>query len=280
MSRILFTTAFSLGAIAILWMGSSFIGTDFLALTVTIVIAAVYSIGFFELLKFRQATSTLSSALNSLPESSVEETADSSFLDRWLEKLHPSLQNSVRLRIEGERVGLPVPVVTPYLVGLLVMLGLIGTFLGMVDTLQGAVIALEGSTELEAIRQGLAAPIKGLGLAFGTSVAGVAASAMLGLISTVSRRDRMQATRRLDNEIASNFRQYSLIYNRQQTFRALQLQADALPQAAQSLQILARQLESMGDKLGDKLITNQDNFHASVKSVYTELARTVQYLRH
>jgi biopolymer transport protein ExbB/TolQ len=64
------------------------------------------------------------------------------------------------------------------------MLGLLGTFVGMVDTFQGAVFALEGSTELQAIREGLAAPINGLSLAFGTSFAGVAASAMLGLSST------------------------------------------------------------------------------------------------
>ena len=57
-------------------------------------------------------------------------------------------------------LALPAPVLTPYLVGLLVMLGLLGTFVGMVETLQGAVIALEGTTELQAIRAGLAAPIK------------------------------------------------------------------------------------------------------------------------
>jgi hypothetical protein len=107
----------------------------------------------------------------------------------WLDRLHPSLQNPVRLRIEGERIGLPGPTLTPYLVGLLVMLGMLGTFLGMVVTLNGAVFALEGTTDLQAIRSALAAPVKGLGLAFGTSVAGVAASAMLGLLSALSRRE-------------------------------------------------------------------------------------------
>ena len=93
-------------------------------------------------------------------------------------------------------MGLPGPALTPYLVGLLVMLGMLGTFLGMVVTLNGAVFALEGTSDLQAIRSAFAAPIKGLGLAFGTSVAGVASSAMLGLMSALSRRERMQAAAR------------------------------------------------------------------------------------
>src|SRR6185369_11316199 len=121
---------------------------------------------------------TLSAALAAL----VTTPDNLSTLDDWLGSLHPSLQSPVRLRIEGERIGLPGPALTPYLVGLLVMLGMLGTFLGMVVTLNGAVFALEGTTDLQAIRSALAAPVKGLGVAFGTSVAGVAASAMLGLI--------------------------------------------------------------------------------------------------
>src|SRR3546814_4133357 len=67
-----------------------------------------------------------------------------------------------------------LPVLTPYLVGLLVLLGMLGTFLGMVATLRGTGLALESSTDLAAIRASLAAPVQGLGFAFGTSVAGVA----------------------------------------------------------------------------------------------------------
>ncbi|RLA36001.1 MAG: hypothetical protein DRQ64_10420, partial [Gammaproteobacteria bacterium] len=197
MNRLFFIGAFLLGAVAVLWMASTFVGSNTLALAVTLVIACVYVIGFMELLQFRAATDTLARALAAIPDTIGEGAAT---FEQWLQELHPSLQNAVRLRIEGERVGLPAPVVTPYLVGLLVMLGLLGTFVGMVETLSGAVIALEGTTELQAIRAGLAAPIQGLSVAFGTSVAGVAASAMLGLISTLSRRDRMLETRALDFE--------------------------------------------------------------------------------
>ena len=272
MTRSFFATAFLLGAAAILWMSSIFIGTDALALTVTVVIGAVYILGFIELHQFRQATTTLSSALDELSSNSSHEV---SALTEWLRKLHPTLQNSVQLRIEGERVGLPAPVLTPYLVGLLVMLGLLGTFVGMVDTLKGAVIALEGSTELQAIRAGLAAPINGLGLAFGTSVAGVAASAMLGLMSTLSRRERMLETRQLDSKITTVFRSFSLVHNRQEAFKALQVQAHALPDVAEKLSVMALKLENMGERIGESLIANQESFHQSVNNNFTELANSV-----
>ncbi len=271
MTRVLFTAAFLLGAIAVTWMGSYFIGSDNLALAVTVVIGCVYTIGFLELVQFRRATATLPLALSAVQGSSDSITD----LSSWLNRLHPSLQNAVRLRIEGERVGLPAPAITPYLVGLLVMLGLLGTFVGMVETLKGAVFALEGTTELQAIRAGLAAPINGLSLAFGTSVAGVAASAMLGLASTISRRDRMLATRQLDDIIATVFREFSLAHNRQETYKALQMQAQSLPDVAATLHTLATKLEQMGDSLGDKLVANQAQFLAAAESDYKALSTSV-----
>ena len=168
MMKFLFFAAFSAGMLAILWIGRIFLGADNLGLGVTLLIAGVYVFGAIELRQFRRATETLQQALSGLTETCND-------LPQWLSKLAPSLQSSVALRVQGERNGLPAPVFTPYLVGLLVMLGLLGTFVGMVDTLKGAVGALQGNNELEAIRAGLAAPIEGLGLAFGTSVAGVAA---------------------------------------------------------------------------------------------------------
>jgi hypothetical protein len=272
MSRLLFTTAFLLGAAAVAWMGSSFLGVSSLGFGVVAVIGVVYAIGFIELLQFRQATATLSHALLA---TAVPAAGKITVLDEWLKTLHSSLSNAVRLRIEGERVALPNPVLTPYLVSLLVMLGLLGTFAGMVDTLKGAVIALEGSTQLEAIRAGLTAPIGGLSLAFGTSVAGVAASAMLGLMSTLSRRDRMLSARLLDSHILGVFREFSLTHQRQETWKALQIQAQGLPEATEKLHALASQVARMSEHIEAKLLANQEHFHASATASYQELAASV-----
>jgi hypothetical protein len=264
----MFTGAFLLGSIAVVWVGSGFVASHVLALVMTALIAAVYGFGALELRRFRQATASLSAALAAIPEAL-------SNLGDWLDHLHPSLQNPVRMRIEGERIGLPGPALTPYLVGLLVMLGMLGTFLGMVVTLNGAAFSLQGTTDLQAIRTALAAPIKGLGLAFGTSVAGVAASAMLGLMSAVSRRERMQAAQVLDSKIATALRGFSLTHQRQEGYKALQFQARALPEVVDQLRAMMAQMAQLSQQLNQRLLSNQESFHGEVKGIYRDLAASV-----
>ena len=252
-NRIVFAAAFAIGLAVVAWVGWGFVGSSWLAFWMTLVIAAVYLLGAFELRQFRAATATLTHALADLQQPLAE-------VEPWLARLHPSLRNPARLRIEGDRVGLPGPALTPYLVGLLVMLGMLGTFVGMVITFKGAVFALEGSTDLAAIRSALAAPIKGLGLSFGTSVAGVAASAMLGLLSALSRRERAEAARQLDSRIATVLRPFSLTHQRQETFKALQQQAGALPAVVDQLQALAEQVERRGQQLDAQLRERKRSF--------------------
>lgn len=268
MNKNLCIAAFLAGAIAILWVGIGYLGGHPLALAMTLLIGVVYAMGVLELRRFQQATSTLTQALQAIPDN-LQHLGD------WLNQLHPSLQNAVRLRIEGERVGLPGPAVTPYLVGLLVMLGMLGTFLGMVVTLNGAVLALESTTDLQTIRASLAAPVKGLGLAFGTSVAGVAASAMLGLISALCRRDRLQTGLLLDTRIAAELRGFSLVHQRQETFKAIQAQSQALPEVVDKLQAMMAQMAEQNQQLNERLVANQDSFHRDVKEAYTDLASSV-----
>ena len=274
MNRYFFTGTFLLGAIALVWVGAGFMGSNLLALGVTAVIALVYIFGAWELRQFRRATLSLSEALAAIP-------AHLPSLGAWIDGVHPSLRHAVRVRIEGERIGLPGPALTPYLVGLLVMLGMLGTFLGMVVTLNGAVFALEGTTDLQAMRSAFSAPIKGLGLAFGTSVAGVASSAMLGLMSAISRRERLLAAQELDTQMATTLRGFSLAHQRAEAFRAMQSQAQALPLVVDQLQAMMVQMDRMSQQLNDRLLSNQESFHSDVKGVYTELASSVdQSLRN
>jgi hypothetical protein len=246
-----------------------FVGSSPLALLMTAVIAGVYGLGAFELHRYRAATASLAATLEALPQApdGPRRVAGAACI--------PSLQNPVRQRIEGERVALPGPALTPYLVGLLVMLGMLGTFLGMVVTFKGAVFALEGSTDLQAIRSALAAPIKGLGLSFGTSVAGVAASAMLGLMSALSRRERVDVGRLLDSRIATVFRPFSLAHQRQETYRALQVQATTLPEVVNGLHALMEGMERRNQQLNEQLLGSQAQFHREVTTVYTGLADSV-----
>ncbi len=272
MTRLLFVTATALGASAIAWMTLDFAGSHSLALAITLVIAAVYAIGIWELVRYRRASGALLQALATPPQDVAGEREN---LDQWLRRLPAALANPVARRINGEPAALPAPVITPYLVGLLVMLGLLGTFAGMVETLGGAVTALEGSTELEAIRAGLAAPIKGLGLAFGTSVAGIAASAMLGLNATLCRRERLLASRQLDSALGDLFYHYSTSYQQQQTFSALREQAAALPRVADTLTALSARLAGQGERIAQGLQAQQQALLSSTSAGYRDLASTV-----
>ena len=268
MKRIFYGAAFFVGLIAVAWVGFGYIGSNPLALTMTALIGATYLMGALELSRYQQATATLGGALAAMP-ANLENLSD------WLAAVHPSLRHTVRQRIEGERVGLPGPALTPYLVGLLVLLGMLGTFLGMVVTLNGAALALESTSDLAAIRAALTAPVKGLGLAFGTSVAGVAASAMLGLLSALCRRERLQTAQGLDTAIASELRAFSLAHQREETLKTLQLQARAMPGVADKLKALMAQVALQGEALNERLLGGQDRFYRHAQTGYAALAASV-----
>ncbi len=268
MNRFLSYAAFFVGLAAVCWVGTGYIGSNPLALAVTVLVAAFYLMGALELRRFHQATATLTQAVTDMPQPPVS-------LGDWLDALHPSLRNAVRLRIEGERVGLPGPALTPYLAGLLVLLGMLGTFLGMVVTLNGTGSALESATDLEAIRSSLAAPVKGLGLAFGTSVAGVAASAMLGLLSALCRRDRLQTAQLLDTRIATTLRIFSLAHQREESFKLLQQQSHAMPALVDRLQLMMATMERQSHALNERLVSGQNDFHGKAEAAYAGLASSV-----
>jgi len=77
-----------------------------------------------------------------------------------------------------------------YLVGLLVFLGLLGTFWGLLDTIQsvGKVISTLDSkagdsvTMFDELKNGLAMPLRGMGTAFSSSLLGLAGSLVLGFL--------------------------------------------------------------------------------------------------
>ena len=268
MNRSLPYLALFAGLAAVAWVGAGYLDHHPLALTMTLLVAAFYLTGALELRRYRQDSAALAGALAELRDTPP-------LLPDWLARLPASLQPAVRLRIDGERVGLPGPTLTPYLVGLLVLLGMLGTFLGMVVTLDGTGMALESASDLQSIRASLAAPVRGLGLAFGTSIAGVAASAMLGLASALCRRDRLHVAQRLDLSIATVLRTCTPAYRREESFRLLQLQAAALPALADRMAAMMAAVEQRGVTLDERLTAGQRDFHTHAAAAYTDLAKSV-----
>ncbi|MGN6084084.1 DUF802 domain-containing protein [Trinickia sp.] len=270
MSRqLLNIVVFSLGLLAVCWVGAGYLGSNPLALALTLLVGACYLAGAFELRRYSEATATLARTVDSL-------TAPPASLAACLDPLPPSLRHSVRLRIEGERVALPGPALTPYLVGLLVLLGMLGTLLGMAATLRGTGMALDSAADLQAIRASLAAPVKGLGFAFGTSIAGVATSAMLGLLSALCRRERIHAAHKLDVKIATTLRAFSQSYQREETFKLLQRQAQIMPALVDRLQTMMSAIEQHSAAANERQLANQNAFHREVETAYTRLAASVE----
>ena len=95
-----------------------------------------------------------------------------------------SLLNSVASRLDEQRE------TTRYLVGLLVFLGLLGTFWGLLQTVSsvGATIgaldtnAGESVMLFDQLKEGLSGPLKGMGTAFSCSMFGLAGSLILGFL--------------------------------------------------------------------------------------------------
>ncbi|RVT53384.1 hypothetical protein [Rubrivivax albus] len=237
-----------LGTAALVWVLLGGMGHHPLALAMTLGIGAVYAVGIAELWRFHRDTGALAGA--------VERLQADTPLPAWLDGLPSTLRQPVRRRIAGAAAPLPGPALTPYLVGLLVLLGMLGTFLGLVVTLDGTVAALERTSDLAAMRAALAAPVKGLGLAFGTSVAGVAASAMLGLMSALLRRVRGGVQLALDRQAST-------------------LLQDATPAAQR-----ARHLEDLARQLTDQLATRLENATQAQATVLPALVDQVQALLH
>ena len=80
--------------------------------------------------------------------------------------------------------------ISRYLIGLLVFLGLLGTFWGLLDTIQAVAQTIrsldaggaEASVIFEDLKAGLQAPLKGMGTAFSSSLFGLSGSLILGFL--------------------------------------------------------------------------------------------------
>lgn len=268
MNKLLYRAAGAVGLLAIAWVGAGYLRTNLLALAMTLLIAAFYVMGALELRRFQQATAALCQVLQKLAEPPAR-------LDDWLAQLPAALRHTVRLRVQGERQALPGPALTPTLAGLLVLLGMLGTFVGMVVTLNGTGLALEQAKDLQTMRDSLAAPVRGLGLAFGTSVAGVAASAMLGLMSALCRRERAAVAQALDSHVATTLRPFTRHHQREEALRLQQQQAQLVPVLTEQLQALMAQLDTQTRLAHERQLASQERFQAHADTAYRTLAASV-----
>jgi len=79
--------------------------------------------------------------------------------------------------------------ISRYLTGLLVFLGLLGTFWGLIETvgsvgsiINGLKVGGDADSVFDALKEGLAAPLGGMGISFSSSLFGLAGSLVLGFL--------------------------------------------------------------------------------------------------
>jgi len=83
--------------------------------------------------------------------------------------------------------------ISRYMTGLLVFLGLLGTFWGLIETvgsvggvIQGLKTGGDAASMFDSLREGLAAPLSGMGISFSSSLFGLAGSLVLGFLDLQS----------------------------------------------------------------------------------------------
>ncbi len=94
-----------------------------------------------------------------------------------------SLLDSIAIRLDEARD------ISRYMTGLLIFLGLLGTFWGLIETVSsvgGVINSLkvggDASAVFDTLRDGLAAPLSGMGISFSSSLFGLAGSLVLGFL--------------------------------------------------------------------------------------------------
>jgi hypothetical protein len=94
-----------------------------------------------------------------------------------------TILDSIAIRLDEARE------ISRYMTGLLIFLGLLGTFWGLIETVGsvGSVISNlkvggDANSLFDTLREGLAAPLSGMGISFSSSLFGLAGSLVLGFL--------------------------------------------------------------------------------------------------
>jgi hypothetical protein len=106
--------------------------------------------------------------------------------------------------------------ISRYMTGLLVFLGLLGTFWGLIETvgsvghvIDGLKVGGDAGALFDTLKEGLAAPLGGMGISFSSSLFGLAGSLILGFLDLQSSQVQNRFYTDLEDWLASTVRNYS-----------------------------------------------------------------------
>jgi hypothetical protein len=105
--------------------------------------------------------------------------------------------------------------ISRYMTGLLVFLGLLGTFWGLIETvgsvgkvIDGLKVGGDAGALFDTLKEGLAAPLGGMGISFSSSLFGLAGSLILGFLDLQSSQAQNRFYTDLEDWLATTVRQY------------------------------------------------------------------------
>lgn len=105
--------------------------------------------------------------------------------------------------------------ISRYMTGLLVFLGLLGTFWGLIETvgsvgkvIEGLKVGGDSGSLFDTLKEGLAAPLGGMGISFSSSLFGLAGSLILGFLDLQSSQAQNRFYTDLEDWLASTVREY------------------------------------------------------------------------
>ncbi len=100
-----------------------------------------------------------------------------------------------------------------YMTGLLVFLGLLGTFWGLIETvgsvgkvIEGLKVGGDAAAMFDSLREGLAAPLGGMGISFSSSLFGLAGSLVLGFLDLQTSQAQNRFYTELEDWLATTVR--------------------------------------------------------------------------
>jgi hypothetical protein len=106
--------------------------------------------------------------------------------------------------------------ISRYMTGLLVFLGLLGTFWGLIETvgsvgkvIDGLKVGGDAGAVFDTLKEGLAAPLGGMGISFSSSLFGLAGSLILGFLDLQSSQAQNRFYTDLEDWLASTVREYA-----------------------------------------------------------------------
>ncbi|HVG50527.1 MAG TPA: flagellar motor protein MotA [Xanthobacteraceae bacterium] len=118
-----------------------------------------------------------------------------------------SLTDSIGIRLDESRD------ISRYMTGLLVFLGLLGTFWGLIETvtsvgtvIQNLKVGGDAANMFDSLRDGLAAPLAGMGISFSSSLFGLAGSLVLGFLDLQSGQAQNRFYTDLEDWLATTVR--------------------------------------------------------------------------